>query len=97
MQSQRLVVEDDENLRVSITGSLRGAGFAVDAAGDLPQADEALAVNAYDCAVRLPSGDGAALRAAAPAERSTASARCSPSRPRNSASWNTWWPSRVPR
>jgi DNA-binding response OmpR family regulator len=55
-----LVVEDDENLRVAVAGSLRAAGFAVDAAGDLPAADEALAVNSYDCAVfdrMLPSGD----------------------------------------
>ncbi|HYQ68820.1 response regulator transcription factor [Actinophytocola sp.] len=55
-----LVVEDDENLRVAIAGSLRGAGFAVDAVGDLPGADEALSVNSYDCAVfdrMLPSGD----------------------------------------
>jgi two-component system, OmpR family, response regulator len=55
-----LVVEDDENLRVAITGSLRAAGFAVDAVGDLPAADEAFAVNSYDCAVldrMLPSGD----------------------------------------
>ncbi|MFL6121005.1 winged helix-turn-helix domain-containing protein [Actinophytocola sp.] len=55
-----LVVEDDENLRVAVAGSLRAAGFAVDAAGDLPGADEALAVNSYDCAVfdrMLPSGD----------------------------------------
>src|SRR5690606_5027123 len=39
--------------------ALRGAGFAVDMAIDLPQADEALAVNAYDCVVfdrMLPSG-----------------------------------------
>jgi two-component system, OmpR family, response regulator len=55
-----LVVEDDENLRVAIAGSLRAAGFAVDTAGDLPGADEALTVNEYDCAVfdrMLPSGD----------------------------------------
>jgi DNA-binding response OmpR family regulator len=55
-----LVVEDDENLRVAITGALRAAGFAVDAVGDLPAADEALAVNSYDCAVfdrMLPAGD----------------------------------------
>jgi len=54
------VVEDDENLRVAIAGSLRAAGFAVDAVGDLPAADEALSVNSYDCAVldrMLPSGD----------------------------------------
>ncbi|PXY33170.1 DNA-binding response regulator [Prauserella sp. PE36] len=55
-----LVTEDDENLRVAVEASLRGAGFAVDAATDLPEADEALAVNAYDGAVfdrMLPSGD----------------------------------------
>jgi len=55
-----LVVEDDENLRVAIAASLRAAGFAVDAVGDLPAADEALSVNSYDCAVfdrMLPSGD----------------------------------------
>ena len=55
-----LVVEDDENLRVAVAGALRAAGFAVDAAGDLPTADEALSVNSYDCAVfdrMLPSGD----------------------------------------
>lgn len=55
-----LVIEDDADLRVAITVSLRGAGFAVDAVDDLPAADEALAVNAYDCAVfdrMLPSGD----------------------------------------
>lgn len=55
-----LVVEDDENLRVAIAASLRAAGFAVDAVGDLPAADEALTVNSYDCAVldrMLPSGD----------------------------------------
>ncbi|MCT2585916.1 response regulator transcription factor [Actinophytocola gossypii] len=55
-----LVIEDDEDLRLGVAGSLRGAGFAVDAVGDLPAADEALMVNAYDCAVfdrMLPSGD----------------------------------------
>jgi two-component system, OmpR family, response regulator len=55
-----LVIEDDDDLRVAITASLRAAGFAVDAASDLPAADEALTVNAYDCTVfdrMLPSGD----------------------------------------
>ena len=55
-----LVIEDDDDLRVAITASLRAAGFAVDAVSDLPGADEALTVNAYDCAVfdrMLPSGD----------------------------------------
>lgn len=40
--------------------SLRAAGFAVDAVGDLRPADEALFVNSYDCVVfdrMLPSGD----------------------------------------
>lgn len=55
-----LVLEDDGDLRLAVSLSLRGAGFAVDAVADLPAADEALAVNAYDCAVfdrRLPGGD----------------------------------------
>ncbi|SFB36021.1 DNA-binding response regulator, OmpR family, contains REC and winged-helix (wHTH) domain [Amycolatopsis marina] len=55
-----LVTEDDENLRVAVEASLRGAGFAVDVAVDLPDADEALSVNAYDSVVfdrMLPSGD----------------------------------------
>ncbi|HVW44753.1 MAG TPA: response regulator transcription factor [Amycolatopsis sp.] len=55
-----LVTEDDDDLRLAISGSLRGAGLAVDAAADLPDADLALAVNAYDCAVfdrMLPAGD----------------------------------------
>jgi len=55
-----LVTEDDENQRLGVEVSLRGAGFAVDVAADLPEADEALSVNSYDCAVfdrMLPSGD----------------------------------------
>ena len=55
-----LVTEDDAALRMAVDASLRGAGFAVDTAVDLPQADEALSVNAYDCAVFdriLPAGD----------------------------------------
>ncbi|WP_206796105.1 response regulator transcription factor [Amycolatopsis sp. MtRt-6] len=55
-----LVTEDDPDLRLAITTSLRGAGFAVDPAGDLPVADELLWVNTYDCAVfdrMLPGGD----------------------------------------
>lgn len=55
-----LVTEDDDDLLVSVETSLRSAGFAVDVAADLPEADEALAVNTYDCAVfdrMLPSGD----------------------------------------
>ncbi|WP_026162595.1 response regulator transcription factor [Kribbella catacumbae] len=57
-----LLVEDDDNLRFGIAAALRAAGLAVDEAADLPQADEALFVTAYDCAVfdrMLPSGDAA--------------------------------------
>ena len=55
-----LVAEDDDDVRVAVDASLRGAGFAVDTAADLPEADEALSVTAYDCAVfdrMLPAGD----------------------------------------
>lgn len=55
-----LVVEDDGNVRTALDVSLRSAGFAVDAVADLPVADEALFVNAYDCVVfdrMLPAGD----------------------------------------
>jgi two-component system, OmpR family, response regulator len=55
-----LVTEDDEDTRFAVETSLRGAGFAVDVATDLPEADEALFVNTYDCVIFdriLPSGD----------------------------------------
>lgn len=55
-----LVIEDDANLRLAVEVALRGAGFAVDTVADLPAADQALYVNAYDGAVfdrMLPSGD----------------------------------------
>ena len=55
-----LVVEDDEELQVAIPAALRSAKLAVDLAGDLAAADEALYVNAYDCVVfdrLLPDGD----------------------------------------
>jgi len=55
-----LVAEDDANLRLAVDVALRGVGFAVDTAADLPDVDEALSVNAYDCAVldrMLPAGD----------------------------------------
>ncbi|MBT2439536.1 response regulator transcription factor [Streptomyces sp. ISL-36] len=58
-----LLVEDDEDLRFGVAAALRAAGFAVDEVADLPQADEALFVTAYDCVVldrMLPSGDAAA-------------------------------------
>lgn len=55
-----LLVEDDANLRFGVAAALRAAGLAVDEAVDLPQADEALFVTAYDCVVfdrMLPAGD----------------------------------------
>jgi DNA-binding response OmpR family regulator len=55
-----LVVEDNDDLRFAVTAALRGDGLAVDEAADLPEADEALFVTDYDCAVfdrMLPSGD----------------------------------------
>jgi DNA-binding response OmpR family regulator len=55
-----LVVEDDEDLRVAVTAGLRTAALAVDSAGDIAAADEALFVNSYDCVVfdrMLPDGD----------------------------------------
>ncbi|WP_163508156.1 response regulator transcription factor [Fodinicola acaciae] len=55
-----LVVEDESDLRDALHLSLRGAGFAVDVVADLPDADFALSVNAYDCTIfdrRLPTGD----------------------------------------
>ncbi|GAA3768446.1 response regulator transcription factor [Plantactinospora mayteni] len=55
-----LITEDDDILRLALDASLRGAGFAVDTVIDLPEADEALSVNDYDCAVfdrMLPAGD----------------------------------------
>ncbi|MFI8280897.1 response regulator transcription factor [Streptomyces sp. NPDC085929] len=57
-----LVVEDDDDLRYAVAAVLRGAGFAVDEAADVPAADEALFVTTYDCVVfdrMLPSGDAA--------------------------------------
>jgi len=55
-----LVAEDDDDIRCAIDASLRHEGFAVDTAADLPEVDEALSVNGYDCAVldrMLPAGD----------------------------------------
>ncbi|MFI7122620.1 winged helix-turn-helix domain-containing protein [Amycolatopsis sp. NPDC049868] len=55
-----LVVEDDENLRLAIGGSLRDAGISVDTVADLLGADLALAATTYDSVVfeqSLPSGD----------------------------------------
>ncbi|WBQ08421.1 winged helix-turn-helix domain-containing protein [Kribbella sp. CA-293567] len=55
-----LVVEDDEDLRIGVSASLRTAALAVDSVGDIASADEALWVNSYDCVVfdrTLPDGD----------------------------------------
>ncbi|WP_030246897.1 response regulator transcription factor [Streptomyces sp. NRRL S-350] len=62
-----LVVEDDPELGPVIIRGLRDAGFAVDLAVDLAEADFKLAVNSYDCLVAdrtLPDGDALTLLAA---------------------------------
>jgi DNA-binding response OmpR family regulator len=59
-----LVVEDDPELGIEVSGSLRSVGYAVDLAVSLADADLKLAVNAYDCMVLdrlLPDGDGLQL------------------------------------
>ncbi|RDI69187.1 response regulator transcription factor [Nocardia pseudobrasiliensis] len=56
-----LVLEDDPRLSEEVTAGLRGAGFAVDVASDIADADFKIAVNGYDCLVvdrGLPDGDG---------------------------------------
>ncbi len=61
-----LVVEDDAALRDGVKAGLEAAGFAVDVADDLPEAEMALDLNRYDCVVldrMLPSGDSLALLA----------------------------------
>src|SRR5262245_46410066 len=62
-----LVIEDDQELGPALTRGLREAGFAVDFAGDLAEADVKLAVNSYDCVIAdriLPDGDALTLLAA---------------------------------
>ncbi len=62
-----LVLEDDPDLGPVIADGLRQAGFAVDLAADLAEADLKLAVNSYDCLVAdrtLPDGDALGLVAA---------------------------------
>ncbi|MEU7143113.1 response regulator transcription factor [Nocardia sp. NPDC046473] len=62
-----LVVEDDEGLGNEVAAGLRSAGFAVDLANRLADADLKIAVNAYDVLVvdrGLPDGDGLQLVAA---------------------------------
>ncbi|MFJ8623685.1 winged helix-turn-helix domain-containing protein [Kitasatospora sp. NPDC093550] len=59
-----LVLEDDPELGPVIIRGLREAGFAVDFATDLADADVKLAVNTYDCLVAdrtLPDGDALTL------------------------------------
>ncbi|PXX66386.1 two-component system copper resistance phosphate regulon response regulator CusR [Nocardia tenerifensis] len=56
-----LVVEDDEGLGRQVAAGLRSAGFAVDLAHHLADADLKIAVNTYDVLVvdrGLPDGDG---------------------------------------
>ncbi|MFI6867378.1 response regulator transcription factor [Nocardia sp. NPDC050406] len=63
-----LVLEDDHHLSREITGGLRSAGFAVDLAHDIADADFKIAINRYDCLVvdrGLPDGDGLDLVAGA--------------------------------
>lgn len=55
-----LIVEDDAELSGALERRLRGSGFAVDTAADLPEAETAIAINQYDCLVldrAVPSGD----------------------------------------
>ncbi|MFI9406661.1 response regulator transcription factor [Nocardia sp. NPDC052316] len=56
-----LVVEDDEGLGNEVAAGLRSAGFAVDLAHHLADADLKIAVNTYDVLIvdrGLPDGDG---------------------------------------
>ncbi|RDI49284.1 response regulator transcription factor [Nocardia mexicana] len=56
-----LVLEDDPRLCREVTEGLRSAGFAVDIARHIADADFKIAVNRYDCLVvdrGLPDGDG---------------------------------------
>lgn len=62
-----LVLEDDPELGPAIARGLREAGFAVDIAVDLADADLKLSVNTYDCLIAdrmLPDGDALTLLAA---------------------------------
>ena len=59
-----LLVEDDPELAPAIATGLRAAGFAVDRAERMDEADLKVAVNAYDCVIAdrgLPDGDALAL------------------------------------
>lgn len=55
-----LIVEDDAELSGALERRLRGSGFAVDTAPDLPDAEVLIGINHYDCLVldrAVPSGD----------------------------------------
>lgn len=57
-----LVLDDDHDVRRSVARFLRRAGYVVDEAGSLADADEKLAVNEYDLAVfDRTLGDGDAI------------------------------------
>lgn len=59
-----LVVDDDVDVRRSVTRFLVRAGYVVDEAGDLASADEKLTITDYDAAVldrSLPGGDSIGL------------------------------------
>ncbi|MFJ4650642.1 response regulator transcription factor [Nocardia sp. NPDC088792] len=63
-----LVLEDDQQLCREVTEGLRSAGFAVDHAHHIADADFKIAINRYDCLVidrGLPDGDGLDLVAGA--------------------------------
>lgn len=62
-----LLIEDDLELARLTAAGLREAGFGVDGAGTLADADLALSVTRYDCVIAdrgLPDGDAVALVAA---------------------------------
>ena len=59
-----LIVEDDERLRNIVRRTLDRINLACDEAGSIEEADELLALHAYDVLVldrRLPDGDGVSL------------------------------------
>ncbi|MFI6096442.1 response regulator transcription factor [Lentzea sp. NPDC051213] len=59
-----LLVEDDHELGKAVVAGLRAAGFAVDWAPSVAEADLKQSVHAYDCVVLdrgLPDGDGLGL------------------------------------
>ncbi len=61
------MIEDDEGLGMEVAAGLRSAGFAVDLAANLADADFKISVNGYDVLVvdrGLPDGDGLQLVAA---------------------------------